>query len=109
MQQHVNDIQYFVVISDNMKYCRSLFDSAHFNTQAEFIFIRERDFIDLWISSLCNHNITSNSTFSWWGAYLNNHKDNIVVVPKKSIFLEKKNRIALEKGYYFDEWVTIDE
>ncbi|MFK2265013.1 alpha-1,2-fucosyltransferase [Bacteroides fragilis] len=42
---------------------------------------------DMYLMSLCNHHIISNSSFYWWGAYLASTNNHIVIAP--SVFLNK--------------------
>lgn len=70
----------FVVFSDNIRWCKeNLSDLAK-----NICFIEgEAYYHDFYLMSLCKHNITSNSTFSWWAAYLNLNPDKIVIAPSR--------------------------
>ena len=41
--------------------------------------------IDLWLISQMENHIIANSTFSWWGAWLSNNKNKIVICPNSNI------------------------
>ena len=55
---------------------------------------------DIYLMSICMHNITANSSFSWWGAWLNKNNDKTVIAPKQW-FKTKKNEIIPGK------WIKI--
>lgn len=48
---------------------------------------------DIYLMSLCKNNITANSSFSWWAAWLNTTNNKTVIAPKQW-FVNKENEIA---------------
>jgi hypothetical protein len=94
---HFTDNNYtFLVFSDDIEWCKQIFpDGVNFiegNNQFE----------DLCLMSLCDHNIISNSTFSWWGAYLNKNPQKKIIAPSNWFI----PHISLT-DLYPNDWITI--
>ena len=76
------EVNTYIVFSDDIKWCR---ENQHlFKRQGKKLFFMEgRTQIDDFIMiTLCDNNIITNSTFAWWGAFLNKNFNKTVVMPK---------------------------
>ncbi len=80
LEQTVNP--HFFIFSDDINWVKNslIIDSR-------FTYVSHNDSLsnyqDLRLMSYCKNNIIANSTFSWWGAWLNSNRKKIVVTPKK--------------------------
>jgi hypothetical protein len=93
---HFNDDEYtFLIFSDDIEWCKQIFPEG-------VMFIEGNQFEDLCLMSLCDHNVISNSSYSWWGAYLNQNPNKKVIAPK-NWFIPAKPLDDL----YPKEWIVI--
>lgn len=65
----------FVVVSDDREWCQE--------NMGMDVFTGSTAFADMCFLSMCDHNIIANSSFSWWGAWLNSNPNKKVVAPNQ--------------------------
>lgn len=95
----------FRVYSDDIPFCKVEFNLFRgvFN-DCEFEFSEGRNVIDdLQDMSCCEHNIISNSTYSWWAAWLNRNPNKIVYAPK--IWFGPGNAHLDDKDIIPENWI----
>jgi hypothetical protein len=81
MRRFVSGVQkpVFVIFSDDPDWCR-----RNLPVLGEYVYMEPSFFpaIDMILMSACAHHIIANSSFSWWGAWLNPNPGKIVIAPK---------------------------
>jgi hypothetical protein len=68
----------FYVFSDDIEWCR-----ANFPNTENFTFMEGTVIGDFSAMSSCDHHIISNSSYSWWAAWLNPNRSKRVIAPKR--------------------------
>lgn len=89
----------FFVFSNDISWCRENFKGDNFmfvdwNTGSD-------SYYDMYLMSLCKHNIIANSSFSWWAAWLNINQNKEVIAPK-IWFIHVRT-----PDVYMDNWIKM--
>lgn len=75
----------FCFFSDDIPWVKKIFKEENSIYMCKELFDNYQNWYDMFLMSICKHNIIANSTFSWWGAWLNQYPEKIVIAPKKWI------------------------
>lgn len=74
---------HFFIFSDDIEWCEKNLKISYPNTIVPHIYAGKKFENYLKLMSICKHFIIPNSTFAWWGAWLNRNPEKIVVAPRK--------------------------
>jgi len=72
---------HFYIFSDDLPWASQFAASLGIDYRIVDFNRNENSWQDMYLMSQCRHNILANSSFSWWGAYLNRHEDAIRIAP----------------------------
>lgn len=95
------------IFSDDIEWCKSNIKNKN------IYFIEESPIVDLRIMSICENNIIANSTFSFWGAYLNENKKKKVICPRNwfkeeySLLISNNLQKDCASNLILDNWERI--
>lgn len=79
MRKQISDVSFFI-FTDDWEWV-----SAHLPRANDISFVNMHNnsgIADMYLIRTCKHQILANSTFSWWGAWLNSYPGKIVIAPK---------------------------
>ena len=87
------------VFSDDLEWVKANFDLP------DAVYVDwnkgEDSWQDMMLMSRCRHHVICNSTFSWWGAWLNPRKEKIIIAP------ERWTRDADSREIVPEEWIRV--
>ena len=102
VEKMFGDVYYFV-FSDDIDWAKKHMQSKHI----KYIQSNEKRIPheDIYLMSICQHNIIANSSFSWWGAWLNQNIHKTVIAPKR--WFSDKKMLAQAKDIVPKEWIKL--
>jgi FkbM family methyltransferase len=96
------EVRRILCFSDDPEWCQ-----ANFGQDSRVRVVEgQPDFCDMALMSLCSHHVIANSSFSWWGAWLNPSPDKIVIAPKNYLGPAFSN--LTDRDLIPGDWIRLD-
>lgn len=89
LEKKFGELEFFV-FSDDKDWVEKEFKMNH------TIIHGSNEIVDLYLMTKCRHNIIANSSFSWWGAWLGDQNDKMVIAPKLWFADPTSNALTLD-------------
>jgi len=104
--EHIGGVGTIFVFSDDIEWCEK---NINLGEGKKIVFVKDQsDVEDLWLMTKMTNNVIANSTFSWWGAYLNQNENKKVVAPSKWFGPKRtKNNMLETKDLLPEKWIII--
>lgn len=80
----------FFIFSDDLAWCRERLSISY---PCVYIDNFDDELYELQLMSFCHHFIIANSSFSWWGAWLSQHPDKMVILPEDYLVSNMDGRV----------------
>lgn len=90
----------FLIFSDDIEWCKN-----NFIGQRYLFYTEKTDLEEMVAMSSCEHNIIANSSFSWWGAWLNINKNKKIICPSQ--WVGPAFSSLNTKDIYCEDWIKI--
>ena len=100
--KHLTPQKYLMIFSDDIEWCKN--NLSGLSDNLVFVDGDFEDYEEIWLMSNCNNYIISNSTFSWWGAFLNKNNPE-VVAPSK--WFGPNGPTQNYKDIYRNNWILL--
>ncbi len=99
-----NALTLFVIFSDDIIWCKQNLNYPNmWFIDKKYEIDLPQEVVELYLMSLCDHNIIANSSFSWWGAWLNQNPNKQVIAPKHWYVKQNMDNSDI----YCDNWTVI--
>jgi hypothetical protein len=98
---HFDEDTHFLIFSNDLEWCENNLDFIKNKTYIK----GNQNYQDLYLMKLCDNNIIANSSFSWWGAWLNENENKVVISPK--LWFGHKYSNLNTSDIYCENWLKI--